>query len=188
MNNNNGKGFVNSFFSALMPQRLTLKLLWIFVVITIFSVKEFIMNLNLWGSGQISIFTAVLKSYWNGTRIIYSSIYDFVTTYLLNKGVEIPIGDLVFGILFGIAGLIICFQVASIIIDILDMNVGDIGSGVLKLLLGIVFVMVLAIIAHYTGTESYIAQNLVEVTNTTLINQTLTNQTMQNATATISLI
>jgi len=185
MINNNSQGFIKSMFSALSPQRLSLKLLWVFVVITIFSVKELIMNLNLWSIGQITIFKAILDSYLNGTRIIYSSVWDFFTLYILNK-TEIPKGDLIFGILFIIAGFLILYQISSIIIDILDVNVGDIGSPFLKLGLAFVLLFVFSAIIHFTGGESYIGQNIIDITNQTILNSsTLINQT--NVTATINL-
>ncbi len=180
MNNYNQKsGIVKSMFSALSPSRLSLKLLWMFVVITLFSIKELIYNLNLYSNGELNIFLVFWNSYSHGTSIIYSSIWDFFTTYILNWGVDIPTGDLIFGIFFVLGGLMITYQISSIIVDIFDYDIGDIGSPILKLLLALVLLLLIAALFNITGSESYIAQNVINQTINEAINQTLTNTTNQ---------
>lgn len=173
-------GFLYSMITALSPNRLILKLLWIFAIITLLSLKEFVINLNKWDNGQISLLTVIINSYAAGTQVIYSSIWDFVTKYFMSSSnASIPIGDLIFGWLFLVGGIFAMFQLGSIIVDILDADIGDTASIFLKLGLTLVFVFVAAASSHFLGGESFIAQSISPVAES-IVNQTI-NQSLINA-------
>lgn len=180
MSNNNRSGLMNSMLNALRPSNIIKKVLYMFVIISFLSIRDFIFYLNLAGQTGKAWWTAILPAYRSGLAVVFASIWTFIVdigTLRFDNFSQNAWGNLIFGTIFLIGALYVIYQPVSLIIDALDGDKDDITSIFFKIMATLVVVVIISALVYYgTNTQSALT-NIAS--NSTVMNQTI-NSTINN--------
>ena len=165
-----GKGFT--------IKNILLRILFIFVTITVFAFQELIQYLNIAGERGLPIWTAIFPAYFHAVQVMFSytwmlilDIFMFESTYFSNG----EYGSIFFGVLVTIASFFIVYNIVSFIMNVIYGDYLTFGKLMLKVVLTIVFLIIISSIIYYNGAESLIQFGFDEITNNVTSNITTSN-------------
>lgn len=190
MSSNNKDGFVTSLVHAMRPSNLIMKALYMFGVITVLSIREFIYYLNLAGEQSQAWWTAIFPAYREGLAVIFTSIWSLIVdiaSFEFNYLNQDAYGNMIFGTIFILGAIYVTYQPVALFIDIIDGKQGDATSMLVKISWTLVAVVVISSIVFYSGGAESVLSTAVN--NSTVVENVTTNVTNSTSDVpTISLI
>jgi hypothetical protein len=191
MNNNNRDGLTGSVLNALRPSNIIKKILYMAVIISLLSIREFIAYLNLAGQTGSKWYTAILPAYRDGLATVFVSIWELIVDIGSLQFIMISdgaIGNMIFGTLFLMGAMYVVYQPVSLLINALDGSKNDVASGLFKIGATLVAVVIISAIVYYTSDAQSVLTGATEIINKQIINNTVTNITQLNQTNIINMI
>lgn len=189
MNSDRKTGLMVSFIDAMKPTNILKKTLYMFAVITVLSIREFIYYLNLAGEEGRAWWTAIFPAYYDGLAVIFTSIWGLIVdlaSMQFNYINQDAYGNLIFGVLFILGAIYVVYQPVSLLLDILDGQKGETSSIFVKIACSLIAVVIISSIVYYSGGAESVLSTID--TNTTVENVTTNSTNISGETPTISLI